>query len=302
MMTAPIASLYFFQFLATLVLIFAGGLVTGTGSGLAVPDWPLSFGTLFPPMTGGVFYEHSHRLIAGAVLLISLLSTGLVWGTKRHAPSVKRVAALSLGLVFLQALLGGLTVLLKLPAVISAAHAVIGPTFLALTGFLFVEIRRSEPKILPDAPAQTYVKAGGENISFKVGYWLLWVQYGLGALARHGAGPLIPYHGFLGILILFHYLAPAGKNERAAGRAGAPSIITLIRLLNGALALQVLLGVFSWMTVTAHPVPQMGNWHRVGITSAHQTLAALILTAALLLAYSTFAGSPARPNKNGGAR
>ena len=48
---------------ATLGLIFVGGLVTSTGSGLAVPDWPLSFGQVFPPMVGGVLYEHGHRLV-----------------------------------------------------------------------------------------------------------------------------------------------------------------------------------------------------------------------------------------------
>src|SRR4051794_36731627 len=53
----------------TVLLLFAGALVTGTGSGLAVPDWPLSFGQFFPPMVGGVLYEHGHRLIAGTVAL-----------------------------------------------------------------------------------------------------------------------------------------------------------------------------------------------------------------------------------------
>ena len=42
----------------TFVLLFLGGLVTSTGSGLAVPDWPLSFGQVFPPMVGGVLFEH----------------------------------------------------------------------------------------------------------------------------------------------------------------------------------------------------------------------------------------------------
>ena len=52
---------------ATLVLIFVGALVTSTGSGLAVPDWPLSFGQVFPPMVGGVLFEHGHRLVAACV-------------------------------------------------------------------------------------------------------------------------------------------------------------------------------------------------------------------------------------------
>ena len=52
---------------ATLFLIFAGGMVTSTHSGLAVPDWPLSYGRLMPPMIGGIFYEHGHRMVAGTV-------------------------------------------------------------------------------------------------------------------------------------------------------------------------------------------------------------------------------------------
>ena len=57
---------------ATLVLIFVGALVTSTGSGLAVPDWPLSFGQVFPRMVGGVLFEHGHRLVAAFVGLLTV--------------------------------------------------------------------------------------------------------------------------------------------------------------------------------------------------------------------------------------
>src|SRR5256712_9531097 len=57
---------------ATLVLIFVGALVTSTGSGLAVPDWPLSFGQVFPPMVGGGLFEHGHRLVAALVGLLTV--------------------------------------------------------------------------------------------------------------------------------------------------------------------------------------------------------------------------------------
>ena len=56
----------------TWLLLIAGGLVTSTDSGLAVPDWPLSFGMWFPPMVGGVLYEHGHRMIAAVVGLMIL--------------------------------------------------------------------------------------------------------------------------------------------------------------------------------------------------------------------------------------
>ena len=54
----------FFTACATFCLVIAGGLVTSTGSGLAVPDWPLSYGQVMPPMVGGIFYEHGHRMVA----------------------------------------------------------------------------------------------------------------------------------------------------------------------------------------------------------------------------------------------
>jgi cytochrome c oxidase assembly protein subunit 15 len=45
---------------ATLGLIFLGGLVKTTGASLSVPDWPLSYGSLMPPMIGGILFEHGH--------------------------------------------------------------------------------------------------------------------------------------------------------------------------------------------------------------------------------------------------
>jgi len=53
-------------------LLLAGALVTSTGSSLAVPDWPRSFGTFFPQMQGGVLFEHGHRLIAGSVVMMTI--------------------------------------------------------------------------------------------------------------------------------------------------------------------------------------------------------------------------------------
>src|SRR6202171_5654582 len=60
-----------------LFLIFAGAMVTSTGSGLAVPDWPLSYGKFFPPMVGGIFYEHGHRLVAGTFGVLTLIQA--IW-------------------------------------------------------------------------------------------------------------------------------------------------------------------------------------------------------------------------------
>src|SRR5579859_996432 len=102
----------------TFILLLAGALVTSTGSSLAVPDWPLSFGTLFPKMTGGVFYEHGHRLVAGTV---SLLMMGLALYVQKIEERlwVRQLAWCAMGAIILQAVLGGVTVLLHLPTEVS---------------------------------------------------------------------------------------------------------------------------------------------------------------------------------------
>ena len=104
---------------STAVLIFAGGLVTSTGSGLSVPDWPNSYGWFmftFPleNWVGGIFYEHSHRLIASTVGFLILVLAFWLW---RAEPRrwVRRLGFIALGAVITQGVLGGITVLWYLP-------------------------------------------------------------------------------------------------------------------------------------------------------------------------------------------
>src|SRR5277367_4160628 len=85
----------------TLVLLLAGALVTSTGSSLAVPDWPLSFGTLFPKMEGGVFFEHGHRLIAGTVTVL-MLGLAIFTQVVDKRAWVRHLAWTALGAVVLQ--------------------------------------------------------------------------------------------------------------------------------------------------------------------------------------------------------
>src|SRR2546430_2762579 len=116
---------------ATLFLIFAGAMVTSTGSGLAVPDWPLSYGRLMPPMVGGIFYEHGHRMIAAAVGFLTVLQAIFLQlrDPKRRA---RILGWCSVGAVIAQGLLGGLTVIFLLPPAISIAHAGLAEIFFCL--------------------------------------------------------------------------------------------------------------------------------------------------------------------------
>jgi cytochrome c oxidase assembly protein subunit 15 len=123
--------------LSTAVLIFAGGLVTSTGSGLSVPDWPNTYGWFmltFPleKMVGGIFYEHSHRLIAGTVgFLILVLAFWL--GRVEPRRWVRRLGYVALAAVIVQGLLGGITVLWYLPDAISISHASLAQVVFCLT-------------------------------------------------------------------------------------------------------------------------------------------------------------------------
>ncbi len=117
-----------FTAISTFILIFAGGLVTSTGSGLSVPDWPLSFGQVMPPMVGGVVYEHSHRLIASFVGMLTVILAIWLW-KKDNRKWLKILGFYSLGAVIVQGVLGGLTVLFLLPTPISVAHATLAQTF-----------------------------------------------------------------------------------------------------------------------------------------------------------------------------
>src|SRR5215470_1892769 len=105
---------------STYLLILIGGLVHGTGSSLACPDWPTCYGTMMPKMEGGVLVEHSHRLAAGAVMVLTLVLAAMLM--RSATPVQKRLRPfgwLAVALVFVQALLGGITVLLRLPTPIS---------------------------------------------------------------------------------------------------------------------------------------------------------------------------------------
>ena len=122
---------------STAVLIFAGGLVTSTGSGLSVPDWPNTYGWFmfsFPleKMVGGIFYEHSHRLIASAVGFLIVVLALWLWRTEPRV-WVRRLGYVALGAVVTQGILGGITVLWFLPKPISISHAGLAQLVFCLT-------------------------------------------------------------------------------------------------------------------------------------------------------------------------
>jgi len=182
--TKLVASLTFF-------LIFAGAMVTSTGSGLAVPDWPTTYGTnmfTFPlsKWVGGIFYEHGHRLIAATVGFLVVIQA--IWLQLREPKRFLRTLGwCSLGAVIAQGVLGGLTVIFLLPHAISVAHAGLAEIFLCLNvsiaffaSDLYGSLRTTEKG---DAPV-------GASAALVL---LVYAQILAGALMRHlGAGLAIP--------------------------------------------------------------------------------------------------------------
>lgn len=174
---------------ATFVLIFAGGLVTSTGSALAVPDWPLAFGKLIPQLQGGVRFEYGHRVAAGVVVILTLVLA--VWSWRAEPRRwVRKTAYAALGLIVVQAILGGITVLLLLPLPIAVAHAATGQALFCLMVAMAVftnprfaaDVRTANDERRPAlAPLATFTTA------------VIYLQILVGAVMRHlGAGLAIP--------------------------------------------------------------------------------------------------------------
>ena len=166
---------------ATLFLIFAGAMVSSTGSGLAVPDWPLSYGMVFPPMVGGIFYEHGHRMVATFVGILTTILAIWLW-LREERRWLRNLGLAALATIVLQGLLGGLTVLYLLPTWISVSHACLAQAFFCLTvGIaLFTSagwLAAAEPMPETGAAPLKWLAAAGTVAVF--------IQLVLGALMRH---------------------------------------------------------------------------------------------------------------------
>jgi len=119
--------------LLTLALLTMGGVVHATGSSLACPDWPLCHGQAFPPMRGGVAFEHTHRLLGAGVGVLTLSVVIAGW---RRDRAIRRAGLAAVALLLVQATLGGVTVLAGISRVASTLHLLLGTSFLALVVFL----------------------------------------------------------------------------------------------------------------------------------------------------------------------
>ncbi len=164
----------------TLLLLYLGSVVHATESSLACPDWPTCFGTLFPEMSGGVFWEHLHRLVAGGLLLMFALATWLARKETADRPWVFRTCLAGMALLVVQALVGGLTVIYRLPDLVSTTHLGLALLFLVLATHVASATSWSREASAPDTGAARRVSKFATAAAV-----LVFLQSVLGGLVRH---------------------------------------------------------------------------------------------------------------------
>lgn len=281
----------------TLLLITAGGMVTSTDSGLAVPDWPNTYGHFmfsFPMknMVGGIFYEHGHRLIASTVGFLTIILAIWIWKVDARR-WMRRLGLVALAAVIVQGVLGGITVLYFLPAPVSVAHAGLAEIFFCLTVAIavFTSPRWLAPASAPVDDAMLRRVAAAATV-------LVYVQILLGATMRHtGAGLAIPdfplafgrlvphvwnfgvaihySHRVGAVIVTLAILAAAGHVfYHHRGRRGLTRPAALLLLL---VASQITLGAFVVL-----------SGRQEIINTAHVANGALVLVTSLVLTLHAF--------------
>jgi cytochrome c oxidase assembly protein subunit 15 len=278
---------------ATFVLIIAGGLVTSRDAGLAVPDWPLSFGTLNPPnwwQIDNVRTEHGHRLIAGSVALLTL---ALAWVVRRSTASlaVRRLTAFAAGLVLFQALLGGLRVL-HLSVDLAMVHALTGQLFLCVVVGVATLSSPAWPQASTEASTSGDVRRGAWILA------LVLLQLVIGILVRHygpAVRPLLGSHLFqvhVAIALVVTWLA--GRNRAAARGAVRPGAARRASVLLNLLSLQLALGLATFAVTDTMGYDRQATAAESWIPTFHVAVGAGVLaTAARSLLYAWAGNRPA---------
>lgn len=285
---------------ATFLLIIAGGLVTSTKSGLSVPDWPLSYGQLMPPMVGGIRYEHTHRVMATLVGLMTLVLA--VWlGFSESRKWLRWAGIGALGLVVAQGILGGMTVLYLLPAPVSILHACLAQTFFSVTVCLaFITSKEWSAVPFPKVPGSTatgfFAHEPGtfgngtiQTIQRPVVMMIaiLYIQLILGASLRHTSNQFIAVsHVFWGFVVLIHAVMVMMRIVQYG--EGQKKLVRPALFLGFVTLLQLTLGMGAF--IYAFMLPQMGQPQagKIFFITAHQTLGALVLATAVFLALRVY--------------
>ncbi|MCC7084021.1 MAG: COX15/CtaA family protein [Pirellulales bacterium] len=289
---------------ATFPLLWVGGLVTTTDAGMAVPDWPNTYGYnlfLYPWQTWlsgpwDLFIEHGHRLLASSVgmltigLLVSLLRT-------EHRRWLKGLGFAALALVIFQGVLGGMRVLLD-ERTLAMLHGCTGPLFFALTAAIvvFTSGRWTKPNYI------SVLAAANIRWLAVATAVLAYLQIVLGAVLRHApvdAQPMtfmlaVKSHLVLAGVLALHILALVFLVQIRARRVWPVNRLSIA--LVGLLLIQSILGASTWVVKFAVPAwattwispqtvaAQDGGWAQTHVITAHVAIGSLILATATALA------------------
>jgi heme a synthase len=232
------------------ILLTAGALVTSEDAALAVPDWPLSYGTLNPPMVGGIAFEHSHRLIAAALGLLIIGLAYLLWRYDER-PHIKYLGYAAVVGVIFQGILGGLTVLKLLHYWLPVMHACTAEIVFAILVCIAVCTSHWYMESLPQ-----YVDRGFPSIHSIVtlNAFLIFLQVLVGAGFRHKYLSLKPHvYGAPIVLLMVVYTALTLRRRFPE----VPALIRIRKLLHSIVGLQILLGLVAlWARINSADDPQ----------------------------------------------
>jgi len=281
---------------ATFLLVVAGGLVTSNEAGLAVVDWPNTFGSnmfLYPlaRMTGGIYYEHAHRLFGALVGLTTIVLAVRLWRLDGRS-WVRKLAASAVVVVVVQGVLGGLRVTggfttstnagdMAPSLTIAVVHGVLGQIFLGLVVSLAVVTSR---RWLTAPPAEASASVAADR---KLQFWLvltLLVQLVLGAAQRHLAWGLIIHISLAAVVAMLAVVVGA----RAWGlHHGVWPVQRLGQLLLAVVSIQVTLGIAALAVTQGQAVVGDPSTLEVTIATAHQATGAGLLALSVTLALWT---------------
>jgi heme A synthase len=258
---------------ATFVLLVIGGTVNPTGSSLACPEPTLvCHGQLFPPMVGGVLYEHGHRL---AAMTVGLLQIALTLTLLVRRSALRRLGFVLLGLVIAQGALGAITVKYKLPWFVSTGHLLLGMSYFAT--LIYTAFRtRPEPTVIElDRQARLRAELGPARRWIAIACSFVFVQLLLGALVRHLGAAMVclgmpsctrggdwwpdawvqdvhMIHRGFGVVVAVVTTIAAVQVFRRARSWGALRLLALIAPV--LVVAQVALGVLTVLTLRAVPL------------------------------------------------
>ncbi|MBI2840582.1 MAG: COX15/CtaA family protein [Acidobacteria bacterium] len=291
--------------IATFFLLIVGGLVTSEKAGLAVVDWPNTFGHnmfLYPlsRMTGGIYFEHAHRLFGSLVGLTTLVLCLHLFRIGEQRRWLKRFALLALAIVIIQGILGGLRVTGRFTLSTSQAdtapsialaivHGVMAQLFfgmmVAISAFTSTAWKATHTGHRSVA-VSTDTKLGAAAVG------LLIIQLVLGAIQRHLARGLL-IHISLAAVVAFLVLAVA---LRAWGLRSEIHILNRLgKVVMGVVAAQLLLGFCALVVTGAMSGSPQPPLITVLITTAHQATGAVLLALTILLSLWSHRFAPTLP-------